>query len=324
MSEVYVGNLFADEDDRDDYQQYCFGKPISDKSIYAIGWAVKAHPNNIKEYEDIAEQTEYDTKKGKKKGCEIPKFESTINTIKQLNAGDFIWTRRPKTGEYWLGKVSKEVSDISEEDFYQVYQTTNPSNHDYCLSVPCEKWVPLKIDSVPGIVSNSFYGHVICHSSASSKIFNYCQYLYGDIKELTLSVDSLKKILSPDDEEDLLGLYLQKEKHYLIYPSTNKRGTAAFEYMLAKQENGSIQKAICQCKMGNTDIELEDFEDYKTFEIYCVTDEGKVKYKGNTYEGDKPNVHVLSLMDLLIWAKKKENIDILPDRIKKYLSNTDF
>lgn len=314
MNKVYVGNLFTGEDDRDTYQDYCYLH-----KIYAIGWAIDTIPNSIDEYKTIARNV-FRNKEGK----ENRGLNMAISAIEKLESGDFIWTRYSKTGQYLLGKVAKNGQDITSADFHHLYESKN-GNDVYCLSVPCEKWEIFNMDQVPGIILNSFRGQTIKQSSHSQHIINYCSNIFYKTEPSRQDVLALKSFLSPDDEEDLLGMYLQKKEHYLMYPSTNKRETDTFEYMLAKEkDDGSIQKAIIQCKMGNTDIELEDFEDYKTFKIYCVTDEGEVKYKGNTYKGDKPNIHVLSLMDLLIWAKDKDNIDILPDRIRENLKITDF
>ena len=315
MSEVYIGNLFASDTQKDVYQEYCFKK-----HIYAIGWAVLTIPNTMKEYIEISKEHFR-----KDNGEENTGLNRAIKVITDIKKGDFVWTRCRKTGKYWLGKVAKDGKDISSEDFYHIYDD-DKNRTVYCLSLPCEKeWKEYNMDQVPGIVICNFQRMTIKLCPQSQHVINYCESLYNETELPQQELPALKAFLSPDDEEDLLGIFLQKEEHYWIYPSTNKSGTAAYEYMLAKKdEKENIQKAICQCKMGNDDIELKNFEKYKDFEIYCVTDEGEVKYKGNTYEGDKPNVHVLSLMDLLIWAKKKENIDILPNRIKRNLKKTDF
>lgn len=322
MSSVYIGNLFTDEPKRDDYQKYCY-----EHHIYAIGWAIEMIPQTLNEYEKIA--------KGVNKWEKDVGLTKAITAIRQIKKGDLIWSRCRKTGKYWLGKATKNGEDLSAEDFHHIYD--NKKNQTvYCLSVPLEKWKVYNMDQVPGVIISNFRRITIKYCKQSKYIINYCESLYNETKPARQNLNALKAFLSPDDEEDLLGLYLQKEKNYLIYPSTNKRGTAAYEYMLAKKnEDGSIQKAICQCKMENTDIELKDFDDYKDFEVYCVTDKGEVKLNGNKYEGQKYNngksiMYIKSLDELLNWANEednegnKKNLDILPDRIRENLKITDF
>lgn len=316
MSEVYVGNLFADEPLKNIYQQKC------DKyNIYSIGWAVKEHPKNFEEYCKAAKKTKY--KKGDKyvAGEEIRGLKSTIKTIAKLKKGDFIWTRNPEKGEYWLGRVTKNIQDIGVEDFYQIYKIDQEtdSSDDFCLSIPCEKWKKFKLDEVPGNIINSFMGHVIAHSSASEKIFSYCKSIYDNEQYPTISVEDFKYLLHPDDEEDLLGLYLQKEKNYYIYPSTNKLATAAFEYELIQKD--TLKKAIIQCKMSDTNIDLNSLLSYG-YDIYCTTDKGNILYNDKIYKkGDITNikVEILPLDFLITWAAKPENICILPNRLQRYI-----
>lgn len=221
-----------------------------------------------------------------------------------------------------LTKVKQDVSANTAKDFYAVEE------QDKCnLSVICEKWKPLNLDQVPGLVVNKFrYGTIkhCCCKDERKKIEEkyiepYCRYLYDGIKPEGFDITTLKLLLHPDDEEDLLGIMLQKQG-YILYPSTNKSGTAAYEYMLVKKEGKEVRKAIVQCKMGEDKINIDDLRKNEKFEIYCVTDEGKVENK----RASDNNVTVMKLDDLLQWAKDKENYKLLPERIKKYMKICNF
>jgi hypothetical protein len=317
MSEVYVGNLFTGEkaSDRDKFQKYCF-----EHKIYAIGWAVDKKPSSIDEYENLAKSVD-DWK-------DDVGLTMAINAMRSIEKNDFIWTRYSKNGTYLLGKVKKSGKEVSIDDFYSLYKNKNGKDL-YCLSIPCQEWKIFSMDEVPGIILNSFRGQTVKHSSYSENIEDYCKNLYNGTLSKRNSLSTFKALLTPDDEEDLLGLYLQQEKQYLIYPSTNKRSTAAYEYILIRKNKNQIQKAIVQCKMGSDDINLnpllkhKKIKSFENCEIYCVTDKGKTYYNNQEYkEGTIDTVHIISLDNLINWAK--QNIDILPDRVKANLSITDF
>lgn len=302
---VFIGNLFTDEDDEKckTRQEYCFDK---DKSIYAISWAVEkeAQPQN---FDDYKEKYKYKDDKGWKKAVDV---------MAEIKSGDFIWSRRRASGKYMLTKVKQDVTANTAKDFYAVEEADK-----YNLSVICEKWIPFDLDQVPGLVANKFAHGTIKHCCSKADrdietkyIEGYCKNLYDGIKPEGFDITALKVLLHPDDEEDLLGIYLQR-KGYILYPSTNKSGTAAYEYMLVKKEKGEIKKAIVQCKMGKECIDMDDLRSNEDFDIYCVTDQGKVKNKS---DADK-NLTDMKLDYLLQWAKDEENYDLLPDRIKKYM-----
>ena len=47
-------------------------------------------------------------------------------------------------------------------------------------------------------------------------------------------------VLSPNDCEDLVCLYLYDRKGYVTIPSTNKIATELYEYVLVNPENGML------------------------------------------------------------------------------------
>ena len=132
-----------------------------------------------------------------------------------------------------------------------------------------------------------------------------------------------------EDLEDIVGLYLQKEEGYLIFPSTNKIGTKDYEYMLV-QKSEPYKKAIIQCK-NNSCISEDNWKKFEEGEyddkiVYILTikedPHTKEKYTKCSeteifewsYNG---RILVFNSEKLKKWAK--DNKLILPERIKKYL-----
>ena len=113
--------------------------------------------------------------------------------------------------------------------------------------------------------------------------------------------------------EDLLGLYLQKEKGYFIIPSTNKSSTKLIEYELRRKNNGKIEKSCVQCKTGTSIVEDDIFKDeeFKDYKIYIST------INNDNYDNKRDNVKTIYTDDLWNWAK--DNKELLPERIQKYI-----
>lgn len=308
MVDVYIGNLFTNAGKkRNLYQDKCF----NDK-VFCIGWSLAYKPLDKEQYVSAIKQKTPDGQKG---------FGKAMECMSKIKEGDFIWSRNSLSGKIYLGKVTGYNNQIY--DFYEI------DDNQWCLAVHCQ-WREFNLDDVPGIIVNSFARCTIKHSSTSNgPLSAYFECLYSGQKgNIKLAKKSIYDFLSPEDQEDLLGIYLQKEHQYIIYPSSNKSGTTAYEYMLAKKEDEHLKKAIVQCKMGGADIFLKAFQEYDDCNIWCVTLHGDVYYdksKSKKYHnGELAHVKVFKMGDvnhdeLIQWAYEEENKFLLPSRIQKYL-----
>lgn len=309
MVKVYIGNLFTNEGEKKDVFQ---AKCLKD-DIYCIGWAVNHKPIDINEY-----KLEINSKDDAEKAG----FARAFAKMNEVKEGDFIWSRNTKTGMFYLGKVCSKNAKV--QSFYEI------SPNEWCLALYCQ-WKPFELDYVPGIVVNAFpRGTIKCSSTSNSlALIKYFESLYDNkLENCKLPKNKIYDFLCPEDQEDLLGLYLQKKEHYLIYPSSNKSGTAAYEYVLVKDELGKVVQAVVQCKMGEADIFLDSFEDYDEYRIYCVTCRGDVYYDEHRqkiyHNSEKSNIKKFKMGnwaedELMQWAFASENKRFLPKRIQRYL-----
>jgi len=64
-------------------------------------------------------------------------------------------------------------------------------------------------------------------------------------------------MLLPEDVEEIISLYLQVEKDYLIYTSTNKIDTAKYEFVMISRDGSHL--CYAQVKTGNICIDFNDF-----------------------------------------------------------------
>ena len=223
----------------------------------------------------------------------------------------------------------------------------NLNPHAFGLWRHCEWNTEINFDDVPGNVVARFLG-TMCRvlSTEKNSFYQYCNYLYNN-KEDELPEEEKEKIdfwnlTHYDDLEDLVGLFLQKECDYFIFPSTNKQGTKDYEYKLVHKD--SKKEAIIQCK-HTEDIDIIIFENYKE-ETFLLIVNGKVnlgkdrkqiieedwkiwktkegeekiaikKYYYENKNGKKFEYFKFDKDVLKEWAK--ENSIIMPQRIKNFL-----
>ena len=115
-----------------------------------------------------------------------------------------------------------------------------------------------------------------------------------------------------EDVEEIISLYLQLEKNYLIYTSTNKIDTAKYEFVMTSKDGK--EKCYTQVKTGNEILVPEDYVNLteNNNKVYLFTLGG---YKGK----DVNNVVCLKKDKILDFILK--NKEILPNRIKYWIDS---
>lgn len=318
---IFKINLFSykikitDENkyDSEGYKNYCI-----EHKVLGWGWVCSNGAkcgNSIetyyKDYKDEYYKSEY-YKESKKKCTALTK---AYNQIKPMQKDDFVWVR--VDGKWYLGKISGDFTFCPPENY-----------PEFGMLRSCE-WKEINKDLVPGnILTYSKNDNTIRRIEKNDSFIKYCQYLYGDLKEKPQNLN-FWDLAHYEDLEDIVGLYLQKEEGYLIFPSTNKMGTEDYEYMLI-QKAEPYKKAIIQCKNNSCigEYNWEKFEDgeYKDKKVYILTikndphpekkytEYSETKIFKWSYKG---RIFVFNPNELKKWAAK--NKDILPERIKTYL-----
>lgn len=262
-----------EENDR----KYCI-----DNNIFAIGWG----NNYVDTFEDYLNTIDWTTiSRGQK---------TSLKNMLSVKIGDYVWAQ--KDGRtFLLGKVTGDIFiDVTRKRI-------GPTRK-------CQ-WKYIDFDDVPGKILSCFvgFGTTLQKVNIDNNFQKYCEWLYENKNEC-IHLDDYKSLLHSDDLEDLLGLYLQKELNYFILPSTNKQSSKLIEYEL---RNTCGERACIQCKIGNSTVGKEIFEEFKNHKIFISTcrDDDYNKY-GN-------NVRTIKIAELCQWAKN--NINILPERIKNYI-----
>lgn len=291
MQELYRIHLFTwkfkkkeGDHSREEYRDYCLKN-----NWIGFGWSVSGSKN----LEDIDAQ--YQKEKAYRKAKKM-----LIN----MKEGDLCWTRG-NNGRYYLGKIfDNQVICQNIEGYPRI------GLHRRCV------WKEFSIERTPGKAINCLIAGSTLQHIDSQETLDYSNFLY-DNKHLTISQDNFWTIIHPDDLEDLLGLYLQK-KGYVIIPSTNKKGTELFEYLLI-QQIPPFKRSVIQCKMGNSTISDHDLEkfktDYQDYDVYLtVVNDNKVAELRNKVSNQYKNIKIISKQELFNFAQT--NIQILPKRIQ--------
>ncbi len=273
-------------------------------NIVGVGWPVDNKSDTLvwDEYYELA-MDEYYNRPERDNG-----WWPAVNAMKNRMAiDDLIWTRDTK-GEYYLGRITSDWR----------YDTSSEcSNADIVNIRSCEWYKAGTVDKVPGIVVSSFIPRATVQSISSSTVLNYSKILYNQLSKVShYEEDSLKgkdifSMISDDDCEDLVALYLQYKQNYLVVPSSCKKSTAYYEYVLVHRETG--ESAVAQVKKGNVSLYASDFNEVDA-KVYLFTTEGQ--YEGNF----RDNVHILTREK--IEAFMNEHFLILPEKIKVWVKMT--
>lgn len=114
--------------------------------------------------------------------------------------------------------------------------------------------------------------------------------------------DDFFKLISSDDCEDVVALYLQVKKDYFLIPSTCKNNTLGYEFILKHRQ--TKKTAAVQVKQGCVD--LDDTLSKSADLVFLFSTEGRV-------EANKENIVPLNKEELYQFVLS--NKDILPAKI---------
>ncbi|MFN3656270.1 MAG: hypothetical protein ACK4UO_03305 [Pseudolabrys sp.] len=158
---------------------------------------------------------------------------------RQIRVGDYGWTYLSHTGEYWCCKITGDFEYRTGGDF---------DEHDIHMVRRC-KWVNAgPADAVPGVIRRAFsttFGTVSGIVTDAATAIDTAEILHKK-KRPQLNGD-LFALAGDDELEDLVALYLQGQG-WRIIPSTAKRSTANYEFILV--HSISKERAGIQVKGG--------------------------------------------------------------------------
>jgi len=227
-----------------------------------------------------------------------------LNAIRnRMEQDDLCWTR-DTTGRYYLGRITGPWKYVGRKENLAA---------DVVNLRPCD-WVSVgAVDAVPGKVVNSFVPSRTVQAVDDEAVQLYSAYFYnahsksGFLYDLPSVKPNLFSLLSSEDCEDLVALYMQI-KGYVLLASTCKRSTSAYEFVMRHRDTG--EHAAAQVKNGKIDLRVEDYASFPG-KMFLFTSKGR-------YVGMVPS-NVSCIADDEMRRFVSEHKAILPDRTKVWV-----
>lgn len=270
--------------------------------IVGTGWGLNDENKILKTITDLEEYERL----GRLEYSGDPEYINTVNVYKKLKNDDLIWVRNE--GVYYLCRIiGPWFYNGGEENI----------NHDIYSGFPVEVLKVGTIDKVPGAIVNNFMisrtiqptlnDHAI---SSSKSIYNTIigfNYYNSDEKRK----EGIFSLLLAEDVEEIISLYLQLKKDYLIYSSTNKIDTPKYEFVGISKDGK--YKIYPQVKTGSTTLNYNDFDH--------LTENGNKVYLFSTNDqyitNENKNIIALGVTEITEFVYSNQHI--MPDRIKQWL-----
>lgn len=280
------------------------------KNILGSGWPLKdengnkIRPKDIENCEKLG-RIQYDGSRG---------FVSSIHAFKELEPDDLIWTRND--GVYYLCRVMSKWRYEDRQEYL---------NADVVNIVDVEFVEIGTIENVPGKVINCFRSQSTIQRIrgydtekydvnpaliASMQIYNNKKgvNLY-DVKPL--SNENILDMFLPEDVEEIISLYLQIKKNYLIYTSSNKLDTQTYEFVMTSKDGSHL--CYAQVKTGRVPLDGNDY-------IHLTKNGDKVylfAVSQEYYNVGDPNIIAIDKDEIVDFIYN--NKAIMPQRIKMWL-----
>lgn len=261
--------------------------------LFGVGWQIPKKKDELIDW-NTYEQRAVEEYVGK---------ISVMRYIKKwVSKGDLVWTRDTK-GQYYIGQVLSpweyfDNAEARDADIVNVFR------------------VKLKkvgsIDEVPGKIIACFRASKTIQEIANEAAIIYTKKLWNQLIGKTEyeidKIDSIWNLLSDEQVEDLIFLYLQANNWYVI-PNSRKKDTMAYEFYLINKS--SFNRAIVQAKTGNSYINLDDYRDNK--EIIFLFQ------PNDCFSGNKrDNMNVIRKEELESFIE--QNKKIIPANILKWFT----
>ena len=271
--------------------QYCL-----DNGLLGVGWRLYP-PSKLRRTKNWDEYY--------RKACRIYDDLRICEYIyRWIQKGDLVWTRDPD-GQYYLARVKSG---------WEYWTTRKGIDDDIDIAniFRCD-FQRANLDEVPGKIVSCFRPSRTIQGISDGRAVGYSQHLWNtlsnsqdyDVEQSEYS--DIFIMLDDEETEDLLFLYLQSKKWYVI-PNSRKGDTMKFEFLVTNSRTG--EKAITQVKTGDTAINIDDFTHlpYKVF----------LFQSNEYYEGTaSDNVVCVSRRELQKFLQKR--IDLFPSSFLRKL-----
>lgn len=264
------------------------------QKVIGIGWRVDKKPSSKEDYMTLAEEKYGNTS-----------WRSNANAILyKMELDDLVWFR-DKKGIYYLGRI---IGDWEYRDTEENLRT------DIINVRPVEIY---KVSTrVAGKIINSFIPRRTVQRINDPTSLYFSKLVYNKLSGKNFYEENVEEnvdlfsLLSPEDIEDVVGIYLQITRGYFLIPSSRRRknDTISYEYELVNKRG---EKAFVQVKSGNVTINPDDYKDSSEGKYFLFSP------AGYNYDVKNKSVETLSRNDIEGFLREYE--DIMPFNIKVWI-----
>ena len=233
-------------------------------------------------------------------------WTAAANGIKAMRHRDLCWTRT-ESGKYWLGRIVGEWRYRNGPEFRRA---------DVLNVRACEWSCVGDVHEVPGKIINSLRASRTLQRVEGDDIRLFSMFSSnalhaGNSYDLPGTDCDLFNLLSPEDCEDLVGIFLQSEG-YILFPGTCRADSKQFEFILRHRETGRY--AAAQVKQGDAVICDQN---------YCQFDGDVFVFQTNgNYIGPvATNVRRLTAGEMRDFCES--NRHVLPARVQGWMAITE-
>lgn len=250
----------------------------------------------------------------------------------EMHPGDIVWMRDRVNGIYYIGQVSsasrwENVRDLETMCFDCANRVTDIAWN----AVGTE-------DAVPGSISSRRYRSAIQRvnsegaSEFSMLLINgfadagepYAKYDVNKLidGELLDNAATFFRFIDADSAEDVFGMWLTMTHGYLPIMSSNKRGTAAYEFTMRHYETGA--KCFPQVKndrlKGDNRLNAQGYADLvKQGDVWLLVTKEPERSIIN-FDSPREGVHVMSSADVeMLYQFTKDNRHLQSDAVVKWI-----
>lgn len=291
MVQVWRLNLNTGARPGVDPRAFCFTG-----GLLGVGWPIEPSTSTWPEYEAVAKEKYRTTHRSW-----WPALHSLRNRMRQ---NDLCWSR-DRNGIYHLARVTGEWEYCGAEQ----HRAADVVNFRRCT------WLSVGHEGmVPGRVAVSFALRRTLQKVGGAAVGLFSQLAYnahagekdGFRYNVTRQRCDIFSLLSPEDCEDVIALYLQICRGYSVVPSTCRRDTPSYEFVLINRETGD--DAVLQVKSGAVDLEPASYS-AAARRVFLFSSRGR-------YRGSVPaNVECLDPATMITFVDQHERL--LPNRLQQ-------
>lgn len=262
------------------------------ENLIGCGWGVGKGPLTWEQYEAKAEDDNW-----------YGGVDGSVWALRDMPDGALVWTRDPR-GVYYLARV---------EGPWEYLAGAEPDRLDLHNVRPA-RIVECGVEAVvPGKVANCFIPPRTLQSISDKAAARYSASLFAQLTgeasatgawQPTLQ-EVVTTLLSSREVEDLVAMYLQRRRGYLVSPQARRKDTPAYEYAL-RHPDGHV--AVAQVKVGHSSVP----QDQASLPVDAADRVFVFQTQGN-YSGEAaPNVERIDRDDLFAWMRDEPQCLPLP------------